>query len=321
VAYLPDEYLSQLKSVEAEGYTATNFSTSEISYFPLNLHNPKFGPLFSQTYFRQAFAHLVDQLGWVIRLIDGYATPTYGPVPLAPPNRLADGEEATDPYPFSLAAAANILKAHGWADVAPGRAAYCARPGTGPGECGAGVVKGLKIAFNLDAPSGATITDEEVQDLKRQAAQVGIALELTEHPLAQVAGAAVDCGPGGSAKPRSAQCDWTAEDWGAGRIFAPDYFPTGERTFYTGAAANYEGWSDARANSLIAATTTAPASQSQASLDAYENYIVQQSPVVFIPTATGDPVPGAVELTSRHLGGYSNNLFALLTPETWYLTK
>jgi hypothetical protein len=42
---------------------------------------------------------------------------------------------------------------------------------------------------------------------------------------------------------------------------------------------------------------------------------------VFIPTATGDPVPASVELTSQHLGGYSNNLFALLTPETWYLTK
>ena len=320
VAYWPDEYLSQLKSVEAEGYTAASFASSEISYFPLNLHNPKFGALFSQTYFRQAFAHLVDQMGWIIELIDGYATPTYGPVPLAPPNRLVDGEESTDPYPFSLADAANILKAHGWADIAPDRTAYCARPGAGPGECGAGIVKGLKIAFNLDAPSGATIIDEEVQDLKRQAAQVGIVLDLTEHPLAQVAGTAVDCGPGGNAQPASARCNWTAEDWGGGRIFLPDYFPTGERIFYPGAAADYEGWSDARTNALIAATATAPASQFQASLDAYENYLIQQAPVVFVPTASGDPVPGSVELTSRHLGGYTNNVFALLTPETWYLT-
>jgi peptide/nickel transport system substrate-binding protein len=321
VADLPDEYLSQLKPVQAEGYTATNFAPSEISYFPLNLHNPRFGALFSQTYFRQALAHLVDQQGWIMRLMDGYAAPTYGPVPSAPPNPLADSEESTDPYPFSLSDAANILKAHGWANVAPGKTAYCAKPGTRPGECGAGVKKGLKIAFNLDAESGATIIDEEVQNLKNQAAQVGIVLGLTEHPWAQVAAAAVDCGPGGTARPGSAQCNWTAEDWGAGWIFFPDYFPTGEPIFYTGSEANYEGWSDARTNALIENTITAPPGQTQAALEAYENYLVQQVPVVFIPTATGDPVPASVELTSQHLGGYSNNLFALLTPETWYLTK
>jgi peptide/nickel transport system substrate-binding protein len=321
VADLPDGYLPQLKSVEAEGYTATNFAPSEISYFPLNLHNPKFGALFSKTYFRQAFAHLVDQQGWVIHLMDGYAAPTYGPVPSAPPNSLADSEESTDPYPFSLSDAANILKARGWADVVPGKTAYCAKPGTRPGECGAGVVKGLKIAFNLDAESGATVIDEEVQDLKNQAAQVGIVLDLTEHPWAQVAGAAVDCGPSGSAEPGSAQCNWTAEDWGAGWIFFPDYFPTGEPIFYTGSAADYEGWADPKTNALIAATTTAPAAQSQAALDAYENYLIQQAPVVFIPTATGDPTAASVTLTSQHLGGYSNNVFTALTPETWYLTK
>jgi peptide/nickel transport system substrate-binding protein len=321
VAYLADEYIPQLKSVEAEGYTGTNFTPSEISYFPLNLHNPKFGPLFSQTYFRQAFAHLVDQQGWITHLIAGYAAPTYGPVPVAPPNSLADAQESANPYPFSLSDAASILKAHGWTNVAPGQKATCAKPGSGPGECGAGVPKGFQIAFNLDYQSGATITDEEVQDLKSQAAQVGIVLQLTEHPFAQVAGAAVDCGPNGSAKPGSAQCNWTAEDWGAGWVFAPDYFPTGESIFYTGSAADYEGWADPKTDALIRLTTTASAAQSQAALNAYENYIIQQAPVVFIPTATGDPVAASIVLTSQHLGGFSNNLFTNLTPETWYLTK
>ena len=321
VAYLPDGDLSQLKAVEAEGYRVTNFAPSAISYFPLNLHNPRFGALFSQTYFRQAFAHLVDQMGWVVQLVDGFAVPTYGPVPLAPAGDWADAEESSDPYPFSLADAAGILKAHGWVAVAPGQTAYCARPGTGPDECGAGVVKGLKIAFNLDAPSGATITDEEVQDLKRQAAQVGVVLELTEHARARVVAAAVDCGPGGSAMPTSPRCNWTAEDWGAGRIFVPDYFPTGERIFYPGAAGNYEGWSDATADTLMAATASAPAGLARASLDAYQNYLVQQAPVVFVPTLAGDPVPASAELISTRLDGYSNNVFMLLTPETWHLTS
>jgi len=72
---------------------------------------------------------------------------------------------------------------------------------------------------------------------------------------------------------------------------------------------------------LIRLTTTASAAQSQAALNAYENYIIQQAPVVFIPTATGDPVAASIVLTSQHLGGFSNNLFTNLTPETWYLTK
>ena len=101
----------------------------------------------------------------------------------------------------------------------------------------------------------------------------------------------------------------------------PGYFPTGERTFYPGAAGNYEGWSDPRADALMVATATAPAGQARAALDVYQNYLVQQAPVVFVPTPVGDPVPAAVELISRHLGGYSNNVFMLLTPETWRLTS
>jgi hypothetical protein len=30
---------------------------------------------------------------------------------------------------------------------------------------------------------------------------------------------------------------------------------------------------------------------------------------------------GAVVLTSKHMGGVTNNMFTNLTPETWYLTK
>ena len=156
VAYLADEYIPQLKSVAGRGLHGDQLRARRRSpTSPSTCTTPSSGLLFSQTYFRQAFAHLVDQQGWIIHLIDGYAAPTYGPVPSAPPNSLADSEESSDPYPFSLSDAANILKAHGWADVAPGETAYCAKPGTRPGECGAGVKKGLRIDFNLDAESGA----------------------------------------------------------------------------------------------------------------------------------------------------------------------
>ena len=47
----------------------------------------------------------------------------------------------------------------------------------------------------------------------------------------------------------------------------------------------------------------------------------QQVPVVYIPTATGNVGQGNIVLTSTHLGGFTNNVFSNMTPETWYLTK
>jgi len=320
-AELPDEYLPQLRSVESEGYTATNFPSFGFAYFPLNLGNKTFGPVFSQLYFRQAFQHLVDQPGWLSKILDGYGVPTYGPVPLAPANSFADSFERTNPYVFSDTDAAKILLAHGWANVAPGKVAYCARPGSGPSECGPGVPKGLKLKFGLLYQSGAIVTQEQVEDLKSQASTVGIDLELSTAPFAQVVGKAIDCGPNGQAKPGSAKCAWTALDWGAGWVYAPDFAPTGESIFYTGSGADFSGYSSAKADQLIARTTTAPASQTVAALDAYQNYMAEQLPVVYFPTATGNPTAAAVVLTSKHLGGYINNVYTNLTPETWYLTK
>lgn len=314
-AELPDEYIPQLNSIKAEGYNATNFTTFGFSYFPLNFYAPKLGPVFRQLYFRQAFQHLVDAPGWLTKIADGFAVPTYGPVPLEPPNTFADKFEQKPVYPFSVSTAAQILKAHGWTNVGPGGTATCS------GNCGPGVVKGTQISFPLDYQSGSVVTAEQVQDLKSQAALVGIKINLTTHPFAEVITKGVDCGPNGQAKPGSPKCDWYAQDWGAGWIYAPDYAPTGESLFYTGSAANVEGYSDAKANSLIALTTTAPASRSTAALNAYQNYIAQQVPVVYFPTATGNPTSAAIDLTSNHLGGFISNAYSNLTPETWYLTK
>ena len=88
MAELPDEYLPQVKSIASEGYNPVNFTDYGISYFPLNLGNPTFGPVFSQLYFRQAMQHLVDADGWLQKILGGYAVPTYGPVPTAPSQRL-----------------------------------------------------------------------------------------------------------------------------------------------------------------------------------------------------------------------------------------
>jgi peptide/nickel transport system substrate-binding protein len=321
VAELPDDYIPQLNAIKAEGYNAVNFTSFSFSYFPLNLGNPTFGPVFRQLYFRQAFQHLVDANGWLEKILDGYGVPTYGPVPLEPPNSFADNFEKTNPYPFSVSDAASILKAHGWSDVGPGQVATCTKPGSGPGECGAGVADNLKLKFSLQYQSGVVVTQEEITDLKSQAAQVGIDLVVSAAPFAVVISNALNCGPDSGNSPTSAKCKWTAQDWGAGWVYAPDYAPTGEALFYTGSGADYSGYSSAYADYLINKTTTAPASQTQKAMDTYQNYMAEQLPVVYFPTATGQPTSAAIDLVSTHLGGFSNSAETNLTPETWYLTK
>lgn len=41
-------------------------------------------------------------------------------------------------------------------------------------------------------------------------------------------------------------------------MYSPDFLPTGEELFFSGAAANFENYNDTTANSLVLATTTEP---------------------------------------------------------------
>ena len=51
-----------------------------------------------------------------------------------------------NPFPYSVSAAGNLLKSHGW-NVVPGGISTCAKPGTGAGQCGAGMPAGTKLTF------------------------------------------------------------------------------------------------------------------------------------------------------------------------------
>jgi len=314
VGYLPPEDSTQQSSLQGQGYALQSSYTFSYNFFPLNLNNPKFGPVFRQLYFRQAFQHLVDQPGWITAYLDGWAYPTSGPVPLQPPNTFASSLAKTNPYPFSDADAQQLLSSHGWKTV--GGVATCESVGSGPTNCGAGVPSGLQLSFNLDFASGTPSLTNEMTDLAAQASKVGIKLVLTTHNFNTVVASAV-----GGCTPSQAVCDWTAENWGGGWVYAPDFLPTGEELFFTGAAANFENYNDATNNANILATTTAPQAQSQAALTTYQNYIINQVPVVFTPTSFGNPIPGGPALISNKLGGVTANAFSYITPETWYFTS
>ena len=314
IGYLPPEDSSQQNSLEGEGYSLQSAYTFSFNYFVLNLNNTTLHSVFQQLYFRQAFQHLQDQQGWIAAYLNNWAVPTSGPVPLEPANSFSSPMAKTNVYSFSVPDASKLLSSNGW-KVSSGGVTTCSKPGTAAGDCGAGVAAGTKLEFNVDYESGVPSVASEMQSLQANASQVGIKIDLTTHNFNTVIAAAVTC------TPTQASCKWTSENWGGGWVYAPDFYPTGESLFQPGAAANFENYSDSQATKLILATTTASAADSQAALNAYQDYIIQQVPVVFGPTQFGNPIPGGPALISKKLGGVIPNAFSYITPENFYFTS
>jgi peptide/nickel transport system substrate-binding protein len=314
VGNLPSAYATQISTVQAQGFDYNRAASYSINYFPLNLNNPKVGPIFKQLYFRQAFQHLIDQPGWINAFLHNTAIPTYGPIPASPPSPLVSFNSSANPFEFSTSAASQLLSSHGW-KVAPGGTTTCQHPGTGSGQCGAGITAGEGISFNLDYQAGTPTIQSEMNDLAAQAKKVGINLQLTSHPFDTVISTAVAC------KPTEPDCGWTAENWGAGWIFAPDFLPTGESLYNPGAVANYGSFNDPHGTTLITQTITGPAAGEKQSLANYAQYMEQNVPVVFGPTSIGSYQGDAGTMIDKHLGGYAANAYGYLTPETWYFTK
>jgi peptide/nickel transport system substrate-binding protein len=313
IAYLPSQDAPLSSQVQSEGYDINKASTYGIYYFPLNLNAPKIGKVFQQLYFRQAFQHLVDQQGWIKNFMHGDGVPIYGPLPPAPPSKLVSASAETDQYPFSVSDASKLLKAHGWT-VVPGGTTTCAKPGTGSGECGAGVTKGQPIAFNIDYESDVQEVQQEMEDLQSQASKVGIKINLTTHPFDDVYSAAVHC------TTNQPGCKWTAENWGSGWFY--DYYPSGENLFYSSSVSDQENYASPKMNTLINNSLTASSSQEQSAMSAFARYTGQQAAVVFMPEAVGDfASPVAANLIDSKLGGFSANAYGGLNPEAWYLTK
>jgi peptide/nickel transport system substrate-binding protein len=314
VAYLPAQDQPLTGQMKSLGYDVNMAAYYGINFFPLNFNNPTVGPIFKQLYFRQAFQHLVDQDGWISSFLHGTGVQTYGPVPLAPPSKLVSAGSSGNPYVFSVADAAKLLKDNGW-KVVPGGSTTCMKAGTAAGDCGAGIRKGEAITFGLDYLSDVQATSEEMEDLQSQASKVGIKLTLTTHPFDDVYAAAVHCSP------NEAKCKWTAENWGAGWIYGPDYYPTGEDLFQTGAVANYSNYSDPEMNKLVKDSIVASQSQEAGAMAKFVNYAETQLPVVFEPTSIGTFGASAGTLISNKIGGYAANALGWLSPEDWYLTK
>ena len=308
VGYVPDNDLPQSGALKAQGYQLVDWYPFQFDYFEPNFNNPTVGPILRELYFRQAFQHLVDQQGWIHAYYGGLGLPTYGPVPASPPNPYADANASVNPYPFNVSAARTLLVSHGW-KVVPNGVTTCARPGTGPNQCGRGIAAGDQLNFNLMYPSGLPYTDGSMVYLQSEAKLVGIEIALKQVTPTTIARTILSCSRG------QAGCDWELGQYGAGWVFEPDHYPSGEEIFQTGALGNVSNYSNLTTDKLILATTTAPAAGAQAALDAYQDQVRLELPDFWQPS------PGTLVTVQSNLHGFVPNAYGFISPEEWYFTK
>jgi len=97
-------------------------------------------------------------------------------------------------------------------------------------------------------------------------------------------------------------------------VYAPDYLPTGEELWETGASSNTGNYDSAEANALIKATTKAPSAKAEiTAIDKYENYLAEQIPVIWMPNP-----PQALTIYNSKLSGLDpQGVFDEIYPENY----
>jgi peptide/nickel transport system substrate-binding protein len=156
--------------------------------------------------------------------------------------------------------------------------------------------------------TGTQTTTLGMQQLQSSATKVGIKIDLRGAPFNTVLGTTIPCDAGKS------DCNWEMANWGGGWVFAPDFYPTGEQIFATGAGSNQGNFSDPKLDELIAATQY---SDSPEAMQAYAKYGSQALPVIWMPNYDYQ----LTEVANNLKGVIPQNPYLNITPEDWYYVK
>jgi peptide/nickel transport system substrate-binding protein len=305
--YVPPEDFAQLPQLRSEGFRIVAAPTWSINFIVPNYNNPTIGPLVKQLYIRQAMELLVDQGDWVKTILHGFGNETTGPVPLEPPSPFVSALERQNPYPFDPKRAEQLLRQHGW-HLVPNGVSTCERPGSGAGECGAGIGAGAKLQFNLQYANGIASLNTAMQAVQSNFSEAGIKLNLEPEPLQTVNANEVRC------TPAQAKCAWQLVEGNyLGWTYEPDFYPSGGQIFAQGGGSNSGGYYNPTAQRLIEATHL---SRSPTALTDYENYMAVQLPGIWLPV-----VDNIVAVRSNLLGTQPTDPFGSLYAEDWHWAK
>ena len=316
VGYLPQQNApakptnAAVGSNPVPGYTLSPWQTWGINYFVLNYQSTTGnGPIFKQLYFRQALEDEMNQQAVITGPLRGYGNVTVGPVGSVPTTQwLSPQGKSGNPFPYNPGKAKSLLTSHGW-KVVPSGVSTCVKPGTGAGECGAGIKSGQGLSFNLPYATGLAWITSEMTQLQSNAASIGIKLNLAPKPFAQVIALA-----GGNCVVAKTPCNWDMANWGGGWSFSPDYEPTGEQLFLSGVVANSGGYTDATNDGLISKTLTSSNLQYMYN---WQDYLSLQLPVIWQPNADYQ----LTEVANNLAGVTPQSTTLSINPENWYFTK
>jgi peptide/nickel transport system substrate-binding protein len=308
--YLPSEDLSQESYFTSRGYKVVKWVDFGFDGFFLNYTNPKTGPIFKQLYIRQAMQKLINQPQISKDVYHGQALPQYGPIPSNPPNPYSSSKVAANPYPFSISGAKRLLSSHGWTIHSNGTD-VCSKPGTGSGECGAGIAKGAQLSFVFKVATGSAPFTAEMEDMQSDWSTDGIHVTLVQQPAGQIYSSTEPCSNGNSG------CDWDMADGGAPGFtatYSPEYLPIGTQWFATGGSTNPGGYSSAKMDALIA---TASTSSAAAAIRAIGVYAAENLPFLWEPN-----YPYQLSVISPKLhGAVPQDPNLNLYPQNWTLSS
>jgi peptide/nickel transport system substrate-binding protein len=305
--YVPFADLPQVTSIKSS-YNVFGYPGFGFNYVTYNFKDTtgNFNDIIKQLYIRQAFAHLEDEAGYIKAFFHGAGGQGYGPIPAIPPSPYTPASATKNPYPFSVSAAVKLLKSHGWT-VSPGGTDVCAKAGSGATQCGAGIPAGTKLAFNLIYNTSPAIIGQQITDLVSQAKKAGFNITLKSDNFNHMIATYYDV-----AQPKNDNL-WAMEDFGG---FSISTYPTTNGIFNTSGTYNIGGYTDPKADQLIAASTS---SSDPNAVKAEANYLTLQQPSLFQPEVDN------IVVWKKTISGPPANFESLtqyqLNPETWYFTK
>jgi len=308
--YVPEEDVPQIPTLKGLGYNYYGLPDFGDYFVDYNFKDQTghFDSVVSQLYFRQAMQHLEDQAGQIKAYFGGDGDPAYGPIPAYPKSPFLPSNAATNPYPFSVTDAINLLKSNGWT-VTPNGTDTCSKAGTGSGECGAGIPAGTKLAFNLIYNTTSPIP-QQVEDLASDAKQAGIQLALSGSNFNYMIQNYNDA----AASSQTAENKWAMEDFGGE---TDSTYPTQFGFLNTGGSGQIGDYSNPQADSLINQSISG---SNPAAVTNEASYFTTQVPVLWQPVldyvwAWKSNISATTPTAIENLTQYDD------TPQFWYLTK
>jgi peptide/nickel transport system substrate-binding protein len=305
--FIPTDDIPEKSRVASEGYTVTPWVQWNIGFLQVNYTDPVEGPVLSQLYVRQALQHLIDQKALIAHTMGGYGYPTNGIIPVTPASASLSPQEKAGYYHYSPTTAARLLSSHGWVKGTNG-ILTCQHPGTSATECGANIPKGRVLDLKYAYESGVSDLQEQALATQSSFAKVGVGVTLVPKSLDALYGIDTAC-------TATSACPWDLLLFPGGWGYEPTYqVPTGSALIATGGADNAGGYSSRRVDKYL--TQIDEGIGGQKTVYAYENYVAQQLPMLWMPE-----IVDQISAVKKNLTGWSPQQAELnITPQDWKFT-